>query len=440
MERTICALSTAHGLAAIALIRMSGESAFDIMSKITNIRSITPRYAYFQEIFYQNKIIDQCVVTYYKAPHSYTGEDMVEISCHGSIYIQKKILEILVELGAFLAKAGEFTQRAFLNGKLDLMQVEAVSDLIDSQSEFSHQLAINNIRGGISKTMQKLREQFIEISALLELELDFSEEDVEFADRTKIKLLIANTQSEVKKLLASFKLGNAIKKGIPIAIVGKPNVGKSTLLNTLFNEDKALVSDMPGTTRDSIEDCLIYKGIQFRFIDTAGIRETNDMVENMGVERTYQMVNKADIVIYLVDAKTYQEEIFDYQKLKHQFPDKKWLYIINKCDQNTPSIQEICISAKYKQHIDKLLETLWQLTGCDLVLDKTIISNLRHYHCLHQIVDAVEQLSCHLDQGLSSDILAMDLKIAMNYIGELVGEITPDEVLGQIFSRFCIGK
>jgi tRNA modification GTPase len=364
---------------------------------------------------------------------------MVEISCHGSIYIQKRIIEILVELGVSLAAPGEFTQRAFLNGKLDLMQVEAVADLIDSQSEASHKLAMNNLRGGVSKTIQELRNQLVDLSALIELELDFSEEDLEFADRSQLRNLLQEIQIEVAELLNSFQLGNAIKNGIPVAIIGKPNVGKSTLLNTLLNDDKALVSDIPGTTRDSIEDVMTINGIQFRFIDTAGIRQSDDVVESMGIERTYKIIEKAEIILYLTDA---QDDSKEYAALKLQFPHKKWFYIINKCDTEADfDSNQLQISAKYHKNIDELKNILFNQTDIQFATDKTIISNVRHYNALQKIKIALEQLQTGMDAYLSNDLLALDLKTAINYLGELLGDaISADEVLGAIFGRFCIGK
>ena len=438
-NNTICSLSTAQGLAAIALIRISGEGAFKIISTLTSLSEIQPRRAYFKELIYQGQTIDQVIVTCYQAPHSYTGEDMVEIACHGSIYIQKRIIEILVELGVNLAAPGEFTQRAFLNGKLDLMQVEAVADLIDSQSEASHKLAMNNLRGGVSKTIQELRNQLIDLSALIELELDFSEEDIEFADRSQLRNLLQEIQIEVAELLNSFQLGNAIKNGIPVAIIGKPNVGKSTLLNTLLNDDKALVSDIPGTTRDSIEDVMTINGIQFRFIDTAGIRQSDDIVESMGIERTYKIIEKSEIVLYLTEI---DSDISEYNVLKSQFPHKKWIYVINKCDIEADfDPNKLQISAKYHKNIDELKNILFTQTDIQFVTDKTIISNVRHYHALQKIKTALEQLQTGMDAHLSNDLLALDLKTAINYLGELLGDaISADEVLGAIFGRFCIGK
>ena len=444
---TICAISTPAGQGGIAVIRVSGPEAitacnriFQPLSKEKTVDKQKPYTLNHGQIMKGDTMLDEVLIAVFHKPHSYTGEDLVEISCHGSIYIQKRIIEILVEFGANLAAPGEFTQRAFLNGKLDLMQVEAIADLIDSQSEASHKLAMNNLRGGVSKTIRELRNQLVDLSALIELELDFSEEDIEFADRSQLRNLLQKIQIEVTELLNSFQLGNAIKNGIPAAIIGKPNVGKSTLLNTLLNDDKALVSDIPGTTRDSIEDVMTINGIQFRFIDTAGIRQSDDVVESMGIERTYKIIEKAEIVLYLTDDKNDTEE---YNTLKSQFPHKKWLYIINKCDTEADfNSNQLQISAKYHKNIDELQKKLLHQIDFQLTTDKTIISNIRHYNSLQNIKTALEQVQSGLDANLSNDLLALDLKNAINYLSELLGDnaISADEVLGAIFGRFCIGK
>ena len=468
LNDTICAIATPFGVGGIAVIRISGEQAFELVAPFIRVRGTrcevrggtpnnlqdTPRtshpatsYLKFSEFHHGGTLIDEVVVTYFKAPKSYTGEDIVEISCHGSTYIQQKILQILIENGCRLANAGEFTQRAFLNGKMDLSQAEAVADLIHSQSEGSHRLAIEQLRGGFSEKIKQLRQELIDFTALLELELDFSEEDVEFADREKLLELLHRIKTEIQTLSDSFKLGNALKNGIPVAIVGKPNVGKSTLLNALLNEEKAIVSDIPGTTRDTIEDTLNIRGTLFRFIDTAGLRESSDMIENIGIERTKKTIEKAQIVIVVDEAKGERQKAKGKETLcPSPFalrPNQQIIHVINKIDsvpnfKNSPN--EIPISAKNGIGIEKLIEKLLEFADEQKISDRTLVSNLRHYEALNCALTFVINSENALKLGTSADLVAIDIRGALHHLGEITGEISADDVLGAVFSRFCIGK
>jgi len=454
---TICAISTPFGVGGIAVIRVSGENALSLVSRHCEPKAkqsnsavdcfgrsslaMTEREAIFCQFKNNNELIDEVVATYFKAPKSYTGEDIVEISCHGSIYVQQKILEILIENGCRLANAGEFTQRAFLNGKMDLSQAEAVADLIHSQSEGSHRLAIEQLRGGFSDKIKQLRQELIDFTALLELELDFSEEDVEFADRAKLLGLLHRIKTEIQTLSDSFKLGNALKNGIPVAIVGKPNVGKSTLLNALLNEEKAIVSDIPGTTRDTIEDTLNIRGTLFRFIDTAGLRESSDTIENIGIERTKKTIEKAQIVIVVDEVRGAGCEVrgVNYGNLH----EKQVIHVMNKIDTATDfsnTSNEIFISAKNGTGIETLIEKLLELAGEQKVSDRTLVSNLRHYEALTRALSFITNSENALKSGISADLVAIDIRGALHHLGEITGEISADDVLGAVFSRFCIGK
>jgi len=486
---TICAISTPFGVGGVAVVRVSGRDALSLvmpfiqgqadsntchpersegpvresadrsftsfrMTSNSNPQDNLP-ITKFCQFHYNKELIDEVVVTYFKAPKSYTGEDIIEISCHGSIYVQQKILEILIENGCRLANAGEFTQRAFLNGKMDLSQAEAVADLIHSQSEGSHRLAIEQLRGGFSEKIKQLRQELIDFTALLELELDFSEEDVEFADRAKLLDLLHRIKTEIQTLSDSFKLGNALKNGIPVAIVGKPNVGKSTLLNALLNEEKAIVSDIPGTTRDTIEDTLNIRGTLFRFIDTAGLRESSDTIENIGIERTKKTIEKAQIVIVVDDvASTGSATGYAFPELVEgnvgaglapalDNNDKQIIHVVNKID-NLPdfktSTNEIPISAKTGKGIEKLTEKLLELAGEQKVSDRTLVSNLRHYEALTRALSFITNSEDALKSGISADLVAIDIRGALHHLGEITGEISADDVLGAVFSRFCIGK
>ena len=453
-EDTIVAIATAPGTGAIAIIRLSGENSIKIVDTFFKNKSKTklsekkPNTIHFGEIIDKDNIIDEVLVSIFHAPHSYTGENSVEISCHGSIYIQQKILEIATNNGARLADPGEYTLRAFLNAKLDLSQAEAVADLIASTSEAARKVAMNHLKGGFSDELQILRTQLVNFVSLIELELDFSEEDVEFADRIELNNLIDTMRTKIKSLTDSFELGNAIKTGIPVAIIGQPNVGKSTLLNTLLREDKALVSDIAGTTRDSIEDVISINGILFRFIDTAGLRTTTDTIENLGIERTIEKVQKAEIVLYLIDASIDRVPEL-YSKIKPYLEDKKLIIILNKIDQAIISLNStdfnnseiLEISAKHKTNIEKLEKTLLKVANfASFNQNDIIISNTRHYEALSRSYEASEQVKSALEANLSSDLLSFDIREMLRAIGEITGEITDNEILGNIFKNFCIGK
>ncbi|MCL2416567.1 MAG: tRNA uridine-5-carboxymethylaminomethyl(34) synthesis GTPase MnmE [Bacteroidales bacterium] len=471
---TICAISTPFGVGGIAVIRISGENALSFVNRHCEPEAkqsstsmdcfgrtslaMTERKAIFCQFRNGDELIDEVVVTYFKAPRSYTGEDIVEISCHGSIYVQQKILEILIENGCRLANAGEFTQRAFLNGKMDLSQAEAVADLIHSQSEGSHRLAIEQLRGGFSEKIKQLRQELIDFTALLELELDFSEEDVEFADRERLLELLERIKTEIQTLSDSFKLGNALKSGIPVAIVGKPNVGKSTLLNALLNEEKAIVSEIPGTTRDTIEDTLNIRGTLFRFIDTAGLRESSDTIENIGIERTKKTIEKVQIVIVVDEVKGERRKAKGASPIAEQVdngevtlrpspftfrPNKQVIHVINKIDQANNIVcknGEIPISAKNRIGIEKLIERLLEFADKQKVSDRTLVSNLRHYEALNRALAFIINSENALKSGISADLVAIDIRGALHHLGEITGEISADDVLGAVFSRFCIGK
>ncbi len=484
MSDTICAISTPFGVGGVAVIRVSGNTALSLVSpfvgkKVKGKRSrvngllqdeltvnllpltFNPYQACFCVFHNNGEIIDEVIATYFQSPKSYTGEDIVEIACHGSSYVQQKILQLLIANGCRLANAGEFTQRAFLNGKMDLSQAEAVADLIHAQSEGSHRLAIEQLRGGFSEKIKHLRQELIDFSSLLELELDFSEEDVEFADRTKLLELLQRIKVEIQTLSDSFKMGNALKNGIPVAIVGEPNVGKSTLLNALLNEEKAIVSDIPGTTRDTIEDTLNINGTLFRFIDTAGLRESSDTIENMGIERTRKAIEQAQIVIIVCDRRgvlhtpssefvanvgnegvcNTPQQVPDYGDLR----EKQVINVINKIDlsaKDSPAnvSNEILISAKNRTGIEKIIERLLEFAGQQTVSDRTLVSNLRHYEALNHALTFVTNSENALKSGVSTDLVAIDIRGALHHLGEITGEISTEDVLGAVFSRFCIGK
>ena len=450
---TIVAIATPNGSGAIAIIRLSGENAIKITDRIfVGKNKLIEQNAYtinYGNIKENNEIIDEVLVSVFKAPKSYTGENSIEISCHGSIYIQQKILNLLIKNGARTANPGEFTQRAFLNGKLDLSQAEAVADLIASESKASHKVAIQQMRGGFTFDLQELRSQLLNFISLIELELDFSEEDVEFADRTQLNELISSIKTRTTELVKSFEFGNVIKKGIPVAIVGEPNVGKSTLLNVLLNEDKAIISDIAGTTRDAIEDTISLNGVLFRFIDTAGIRKTKDVIENLGIERTKQKMELSEIILLLIDAssKNYTKQIGDIQE---QYPQKKVIPIVNKADllgrvnpikTSSKGTRIIYLSAKLKQNIKELEKALFDSVKFESSdLDSTIITNTRHLELLQNALSATHRVEDGLKSGLSSDFIAQDIREILNNIGLITGEYTNDEVLGNIFKNFCIGK
>ncbi|MDG2491125.1 MAG: tRNA uridine-5-carboxymethylaminomethyl(34) synthesis GTPase MnmE [Flavobacteriaceae bacterium] len=457
-EGTIMALSTATGAGAIALIRLSGTNAIDITETVFKARSgkrlkdQKSHSIHLGDIINNKSVIDEVLVSIFKNPHSYTGEDVIEISCHGSPFIQQEIMKLLIEQGAETAKPGEFTLRAFLNGKMDLSQAEAVADLISSENEASHQLAMQQMRGGFSSEIKNLRQELLNFASLIELELDFAEEDVAFADRKQLEDLLLKIQAVLKNLLDSFALGNVIKKGVPIAIVGAPNVGKSTLLNCLLNEDKAIISDIAGTTRDSIEDEITLDGICFRFIDTAGIRETEDTIEKIGIQKTFDKIDLAAYVLHLIDPSDFKENYLELLKeleaFKSKYPNKKLILVFNKEDQNLSTdipdeianYPTVSISAKMNSNIDRLINLLTNHFKINPTQDQSIVTNSRHYGSLYAAQKEVTAIQNGLSNELSGDLLAIDLRQALFHLGEITGEVTNDELLGNIFANFCIGK
>ena len=467
-QETIVALASPSGAGAIAVIRLSGNQALFIAAQVfqsvsgKNIATQKTHTIHLGHIIDDGKVFDQVLLSIFKNPHSYTGEDVVEISCHGSVYIQQQIIQLLLRKGSRMAQAGEFTLRAFLNGKLDLSQAEAVADLISSDNEASHQIAMQQMRGGFSNEIAKLREELVNFASLIELELDFAEEDVEFADRTQFDELLTRIEFVLKRLLDSFAVGNVIKNGIPVAIVGKPNVGKSTLLNALLNEDRAIVSEVAGTTRDTIEDELVIEGIGFRFIDTAGIRETKDVVESIGIKKTFEKIEQAQVVLYLVDgcklsvAGKIESLIIEINKTVNQFPLKPILIIINKKDlipfesiatitqqltADNRQLTALFISAKEKEGIDELKSKLMSFVNTGALRNnETIVTNTRHYDSLLKALEEIQKVKFGLQSKLSSDLMAIDIKQALYHFGEITGEVTNDELLGNIFANFCIGK
>ncbi len=459
-EDTICAIATPSGEGAIALIRLSGSKAFNIAGKVFQAKnknltfeSLNANTIHYGSIRQENGVLDEVLVSVFRNPNSYTGEDIIEISCHGSGYIQQKIIELLIKQGCRHANKGEFTLRAFLNGKLDLSQAESVADLIASDSSASHELAMKQMRGGYSEKISKLRQELLDFTSLLELELDFSEEDVEFADRKKFMELLEKLEKEVRELISSFQLGNALKRGIPVAIIGKPNVGKSTLLNALLNEEKAIVSAIPGTTRDSIEDTIVIEGIAFRFIDTAGLRDTKEEIEKIGIERTREKINQAHIVLCMFDiSKTSLEEIKDLLNDCGEniiSKGKKLILIANKTDllvkvpktfKDLVEHETIFISAKRKENIRLITDSILKAVDRENIEDKTIVSNIRHYEALQHALDALEKVKQGFETDLPSDLISIDIRDALYHLGLITGEVTTDEILGNIFGRFCIGK
>lgn len=470
---TICAISTAQG-GAIGMIRVSGPDAITATDKIfkpaRNIKLADAKpytLLYGNIIDENNSVLDEVMVSVFHAPHSYTGENSAEITCHGSAYILQRVIELLAKEGCRIARPGEYTQRAFLNGKMDLSQAEAVADLIASSNAANHRLAMNQMRGGFSKELRRLRDQLLEMTSLLELELDFSEEDVEFADRTKLQELSEEIERVISRLTDSFRLGNALKNGIPVAIIGETNVGKSTLLNQLLHEDKAIVSDVHGTTRDSIEDTITIQSTTFRFIDTAGIRATDDIVENIGIERTFSKIKEAEIILWIIDAsqlinkgnRTASEQVVTVKnRILPLCEDKSLICVLNKCDlihddelhtiyrqiYSDSGINEnetIRISAKNGDNITALENMLLDASRLTEVSDTDIIvTNLRHAEALTQALDAIRSVQTALTSRLSGDLISEDLRLCLHHLAEIVGEVSTDEILGTIFSRFCIGK
>ena len=442
-DDTICALSTGGGLSAIAIIRLSGKDAIKITNSVfsKDIISAKTHTIHFGTITENNKIIDEVVVGIFKGNKSYTGEETVEISCHGSTFIQEKLLQLFISKGCRMAAAGEFTIRAFKNGKLDLSQAESVADLIASESEAAHQTALKQLRGGFSNKLQDLRTKLIDFASLIELELDFSEEDVEFADRKQFEDLLEVIKIELKKLIQSFKLGNVIKNGIPVAILGAPNVGKSTLLNCLLNEDKAIVSEIAGTTRDAIEDELNIEGFKFRFIDTAGIRETSDTIENLGIRKTMEKAEKANIILFLIDASSdVNMQSTALNKIK-KVSKENLLVVINKTDLNPDFKSDlesvIYISAKNKEGIEKLKAKLLQFIDTKQIANTdTIVTNLRHYDELQLTLHEINTIIKGLNSGLTGDFLAINIRQALFHLGSITGEVTTEDLLGNIIELF----
>lgn len=475
---TIIALATSSGVGAIAVIRLSGEDAIKIANQFfkskygnKDLNRVKTHSIHLGNLMNGDRIIDEVLISVFKDPHSYTGENVVEISCHGSVYIQQEILQLFLKNNVRNAEAGEFTLRAFINGKMDLSQAEAVADLIASDSKASHQIALQQMRGGFSSEIVDLRSQLLNFASLIELELDFSEEDVEFADRSEFQKLIAKISSVLKRLIDSFAVGNVLKNGIPVAIVGEPNVGKSTLLNALLNEEKAIVSHIAGTTRDAIEDDLTINGVTYRFIDTAGIRETKDEIESIGIKKTFENIEKAQLVLHLIDANKIKDKrknlptgkagkndfLFsdEIQELKNKYPNKRIISIINKIDLLTKEENSelkthpdsyrdtklLLLSAKHKAGIDVLIQNLTDLANTGILSNnQTIVSNSRHFEALNNALNSILEVQKGMDQNISSDLFAIDIRQALHYLGLITGEITTDDLLGNIFQNFCIGK
>ena len=452
-EDTIIALATPPGIGAIGVIRLSGSKCIDIVNALFPKKDLSKQATHTIHVGFLQEDefpLDEAVISIYRAPRSYTGEDVIEISCHGSPYIQQQVMDACIRKGARVSRPGEFTFRAFINGKLDLSQAEAVADLIASNSSASHRTAINNIKGGFSEVLKQLREELIKFSALIELELDFSQEDVEFADRKQLHQLVDVLSVTTKQLLESFKLGNVIRNGVQVAIIGKPNAGKSTLLNTLLNENRAIVSDIAGTTRDTIEETLNIDGIIFRLVDTAGLREqSTDVIERIGVERSHQKMKQSDVVVYLFDVNEVKAtELKDVEeKLKEQ--SINYLLVGNKSDllqaselkEKFKSNHTIYISAKAKENISELRKQLVSLvTEGQVNLENTIVTNARHYEALQQVDKSLEDIRTGLNSNLPGDLLALDIRRCLHYLGEITGEITNEDQLDYIFSKFCIGK
>ena len=466
LQDAIVALATPSGAGAIAIIRVSGYNAITIANTIFQSikgKDLTKQKSHtlhLGNIVDDKRVLDQVLISIFKGPNSYTGEDTIEISCHGSIYIQQQIIQLLLRKGCRMAQAGEFTLRAFLNGKLDLSQAEAVADLISSDNEASHQIAMQQMRGGFSNEISKLREELLNFASLIELELDFAEEDVAFADRTQFAALLSRIEFVLKRLIDSFAIGNVIKNGIPVAIVGEPNVGKSTLLNALLNEERAIVSEIAGTTRDTIEDELVIGGISFRFIDTAGIRETKDVVESIGIQKTFEKIEQAQVVLFLIDSlqliiDNENKLKIEIEKIKNKFPQKPLIAVINKVDSLNQEQTKILldklsiinyqlsikISAKQKIGIEELKNTLLSFVNTGALRNnETIITNTRHYDSLLKALEEIQKVRFGLQNNLSSDLMAIDIKEALYHFGMITGQVTNDELLGNIFANFCIGK
>jgi tRNA modification GTPase len=465
LNDTIVALATPSGAGAIAVIRVSGPEAIRIVAPLfkaksnKNIQDQASHTLHLGNLVDGKRVLDEVLISIFHGPRSYTGEHTIEISCHGSAYIQQEIILLLIKKGCRAAEAGEFTLRAFLNGKMDLSQAEAVADLISSENQASHQLAMQQMRGGFSDEIQKLRKELLDFASLIELELDFAEEDVEFANRDEFMRLVSEIQNVLKKLIDSFAVGNVIKNGIPVAIVGEPNVGKSTLLNALLNEERAIVSEIAGTTRDSIEDEISIGGVGFRFIDTAGIRETKDVIEGLGIKRTFEKIAQAQVVIFLLNAEMFQVQGLKFkveiENIQNKFPQKPLLVVANKIDnlneteisELTESLSEVegsnllTISARENIGVEDLKSKLLEFVNLgELRNNNAIVTNSRHYNALLSALTEINKVQEGLNNNLSGDLLAIDIRQALYHFGEITGEVTNDELLGNIFSNFCIGK